>query len=99
MELAQQYLFDIGLYLPKISVLLFYWKTIPDCYPKLRIGLFCISGYVVICLLASVLVDTLICLPYDRNWYIISSLISCKWLICYQTGIRITKPILPGNHG
>jgi len=68
LELGQQYLFDVGLYFPKTSVILFYWKTIPPCFPKLRTGLCCISGYVVICLFTTFLLDTLICLPYNRNW-------------------------------
>ncbi len=67
--LVAEYFFDTGIYFPKISIVLFYWTLIPRVLETLRRVLLGISIYLGCALLASVLTNTLICLPFSDNWY------------------------------
>lgn len=66
--LVAEYFFDTGIYFPKISIVLFYWKLIPGILGSLRRVLLAISIYLGCALLTSVLVNTLICIPFSDNW-------------------------------
>lgn len=63
-------MFDIGIYFPKISITLFYWTLIPRITGPLRNTLLGISVYLGCAMAATILTDTLICLPISDNWSI-----------------------------
>ncbi|CAJ0543596.1 Ff.00g038300.m01.CDS01 [Fusarium sp. VM40] len=65
-----QYMFDIGIYFPKISITLFYWTLIPRITGPLRNTLLGISVYLGCAMAATILTNTLICLPISDNWSI-----------------------------
>ncbi|KAH7305463.1 hypothetical protein B0I35DRAFT_492840 [Stachybotrys elegans] len=62
------YCFDIGLYLPKISIVIFYWWLIPSGFRRLRVALYICTGILGSCFLATLLADTLITQPISDNW-------------------------------
>ncbi|KAH7233097.1 hypothetical protein BKA59DRAFT_487660 [Fusarium tricinctum] len=65
-----QYMFDIGIYFPKISITLFYWTLIPRIMGPLRNTLLAISVYLGCAMAATILTDTFICIPISDNWSI-----------------------------
>ncbi|KAF4988783.1 hypothetical protein FGRMN_9577 [Fusarium graminum] len=65
-----QYMFDIGIYFPKISITLLYWMLIPGIAGPLRTSLLIISIYLGCAMTTTILTDTLICLPISDNWSI-----------------------------
>ncbi|KAI9162895.1 hypothetical protein HJFPF1_04490 [Paramyrothecium foliicola] len=62
------FFFDIGLYWPKASIVVFYWRLIPHGFRRLRLALYVITGYVVAAFLGAILTDTLITRPISDNW-------------------------------
>ncbi|KAF5246218.1 hypothetical protein FANTH_6985 [Fusarium anthophilum] len=96
--LVAEYFFDTGIYFPKISIVLFYWTLIPRVLETLRRVLFGISVYLGCTLLASVLTNTLICLPFSDNWSIENQLKSAwnsypsfciQWALNFSTDLLI----------
>ncbi|KPM39581.1 hypothetical protein AK830_g6987 [Neonectria ditissima] len=65
-----EYFFDIGIYWPKLSITTFYWFLIPEIFQTLRKGLFASTVYLVSCLIAAILIVTLISNPISNNWSI-----------------------------
>lgn len=62
------FFFDIGLYWPKASIIVFYWCLIPPVFERLRLALYITCGYVVAAFTATVLTDTLMTQPISNNW-------------------------------
>ncbi|KAF5549064.1 hypothetical protein FMEXI_4406 [Fusarium mexicanum] len=95
--LIAEYFFDTGIYFPKISIILFYWKLIPGISGSLRRVLLVITVYLGCALLVSVLVNTLICLPFSDNWSIENQLKSA-WnsyaSFCIQWGLNFSTDLL-----
>ncbi|RKK09437.1 hypothetical protein BFJ66_g8674 [Fusarium oxysporum f. sp. cepae] len=95
--LVAEYFFDTGIYFPKISIVLFYWKLIPGILGSLRRVLLAISIYLGCALLTSVLVNTLICIPFSDNWSIENQLKSA-WnsyaSFCVQWGLNFSTDLL-----
>ncbi|CVK97771.1 uncharacterized protein FPRO_11256 [Fusarium proliferatum ET1] len=95
--LVAEYFFDTGIYFPKISIILFYWKLIPGISGSLRRVLLVITIYLGCALLVSVLVNTLICLPFSDNWSIENQLKSA-WnsyaSFCVQWGLNFSTDLL-----
>jgi hypothetical protein len=91
-----QYFFDIGIYLPKISITLFYWNLIPRISGRLKNALMAVSIYLGCCLTATVLTDTFICQPITDNWSIPNQLKSTwnsyaafviQWVLNWSTDL------------
>ncbi|EEU37339.1 uncharacterized protein NECHADRAFT_97074 [Fusarium vanettenii 77-13-4] len=95
--LVAEYFFDTGIYFPKISIVLVYWKLIPGIFGSLRRVLLVTSIYLGCALLASVLTNTLICLPFSDNWSIENQLKSA-WnsypSFCIQWGLNFSTDLL-----
>ncbi|ORY12946.1 hypothetical protein BCR34DRAFT_281500 [Clohesyomyces aquaticus] len=64
------FFFDVGLYLPKASLVTFYWWLIPVGFRRLRLALWIGSTYLACAFLATLLADLLICRPISHNWSI-----------------------------
>ncbi|KAJ4026693.1 hypothetical protein NW752_001647 [Fusarium irregulare] len=91
-----QYFFDIGIYFPKLSITLFYWSLIPRIMGRLRNALIGVSVYLCCCLVATILLDTLICQPISDNWSIPNQLKSVwnsytafvvQWVLNWSTDL------------
>jgi hypothetical protein len=67
---ATNYLFDVGLYLPKFSILAFYFMIIPITAPETRMALYAVTCFVVLSTLITFFGDTFWCGPNPAvNWY------------------------------
>ncbi|KAF4339922.1 hypothetical protein FBEOM_6146 [Fusarium beomiforme] len=100
--LVAEYFFDTGIYLPKISIVLFYWTLIPRVLARLRTVLIVISIYLGCALLASVLTNTLICIPFSDNWSIENQLKSA-WnsypSFCVQWALNFSTDLITQKFG
>jgi hypothetical protein len=68
---ATNYLFDVGLYFPKFSMLAFYYRIVPLTAPETRIALHATTGFVVVSALITFFGDTFWCGPNPAiNWYV-----------------------------
>lgn len=72
---ATNYLFDVGLYLPKCSILAFYFMIIPVASsPETRKALHAVTYFVVLSTLITFFGDTFWCGPNPAvNWYVFTS--------------------------
>lgn len=62
--------FDLGLFLPKISMTMFYWWLIPASSTGLRRALLGVSIFVGCAFVATFMSDILMCLPVSDNWFV-----------------------------
>ncbi|KAF4985315.1 hypothetical protein FGRMN_11235 [Fusarium graminum] len=62
------YLFDLGLYVTKGSIIIFYWWLIPKTFRRLRLGLYLTTAFVVAAFISTILMDTLNTVPISNNW-------------------------------
>ncbi|KAH0182392.1 hypothetical protein KCV03_g10351, partial [Aureobasidium melanogenum] len=65
---ASCFFFDVGLFMPKLSITAFYWWLIPNVFRNMRYLLWITTFYVIAAALCSVFVDIFICFPVDYNW-------------------------------
>lgn len=67
---ATNYLFDVGLYLPKFSILAFYYMIIPVVASETRKALHAVTGFVIMSTLVTFFGDTFWCGSNPAvNWY------------------------------
>lgn len=70
---ATNYLFDVGLYLPKFSILSFYFMIIPITSSRTRKALHTVTLFVVLSTLTTFFADTFWCGSNPAvNWYVFS---------------------------
>jgi hypothetical protein len=76
-QFATSYLFDFGMYLPKLSMLAFYFQLFPVHEVLLRRALYVITVFVVLSAVASLTLRTFWCglRPWE-NWYVANPLFS-----------------------
>lgn len=68
---ATNYFFDVGLYLPKLSILAIYYQLVPPSQKTLRAGLHLLTAVTVAAVLVTVFTDTFWCGPDPSiNWAI-----------------------------
>ncbi|OCK86355.1 hypothetical protein K432DRAFT_438617 [Lepidopterella palustris CBS 459.81] len=72
---ASDYFYDVGLYLPKFSMLAFYYRLFPPTLPNLRIALKIVILYVTSCCMATIFMDTFWC----------GSTVSINWSLTNET--------------
>ncbi|EPE34168.1 hypothetical protein GLAREA_07181 [Glarea lozoyensis ATCC 20868] len=66
---AGNYFYDTCIYFPKFSILALYSRLIPSTMPRLRIALWVVSGFVVVCCLTTCFSDTFWCgANVASNW-------------------------------
>jgi hypothetical protein len=71
---ATNYLFDVGLYLPKFSILAFYFMITPITVPETRKALYGVTCFVVLSTLITFFGDTFWCGPNPAvNWYALTT--------------------------
>lgn len=66
--LYSRVLFDIGIYWPKLSIITFYWFSIPYVFDLFGKPLYIIMVYLICFLMAAILTVTLIIRPISNNW-------------------------------
>jgi hypothetical protein len=67
---AENYLFDVGLYFPKFSILAFYFMIIPVTASETRKALYAVTCFVVLSTLITLFGDTFWCgSDPSVNWY------------------------------
>ncbi|KAL8391835.1 hypothetical protein RB595_002150 [Gaeumannomyces hyphopodioides] len=89
---ATNYLFDAGLYLPKLSMLAIYYQLIPRHQKALRAGLYLVTAVTVAAVLVTVFTDTFWCGPDPSvNWavgekvcstFTSTTLMVTNWSLC-----------------
>ncbi|KAF4946146.1 hypothetical protein FGADI_11424 [Fusarium gaditjirri] len=93
-----EYFFDTGIYWPKLSILAFYWYLIPDVFQFLRAALYAITTYLISCMTASILLNTLIARPISDNWSVENQLNSAwnslpnfltQWCLNFSTDLLL----------
>ncbi|KAH7129062.1 hypothetical protein EDB81DRAFT_888829 [Dactylonectria macrodidyma] len=93
-----EYFFDIGIYWPKLSITTFYWFLIPQVFRTLRRALYANTVYLVCCLIAAILIVTLITNPISNNWSIENQLESAwnsytvfvvQWCLNFSTDLLL----------
>jgi hypothetical protein len=71
---ATNYLFDVGLYFPKYSILAFYYMIIPVTAPETRKALYAVTLFVVVSTLVTFFGDTFWCGTNPNiNWYVFTT--------------------------
>ena len=70
---ASSFLFDMGLYMPKASIIAFYWWLIPAGFRRLRIGLYIGTTYMILAGVTCLFMDALLCQPISDNWYVLKT--------------------------
>ncbi|KAH4957638.1 hypothetical protein HBH77_120230 [Parastagonospora nodorum] len=65
------YFFDIGLYFPKAALIAFYGWLIPHGFRNLQLAIYASCIYMTCAFVATLLTDTLTCLPVSDNWSIV----------------------------
>jgi hypothetical protein len=69
---ATNYLFDVGLYFPKFSILAFYYMIIPISAPETRTALHAVTVFVILSTIVTFFGDTFWCGPNPAvNWYVV----------------------------
>lgn len=58
---ATNYLFDTGMYFPKLSMVAFYYKLVPPSHKPMRYALYALTGLNVFCALTTTFADTFWC--------------------------------------
>ncbi|RDW63587.1 hypothetical protein BP6252_11132 [Coleophoma cylindrospora] len=61
-------IWDIGLYMPKFSLLALYYDVILIVFRKLRMALHVITGFIVSAALVTICIDLFWCTPIPSNW-------------------------------
>lgn len=71
---ATNYLFDVGLYFPKFSILAFYYMIIPISAPETRKALHAVTVFVILSTIVTFFGDTFWCGPNPAvNWYVFTT--------------------------
>jgi hypothetical protein len=71
-RLTEKYLFDVGLYFPKLSLVMSYQKMVPITKPGMRIALGFIALFIGCNALSTVFLDTFWCgRDVMVNWYVV----------------------------
>lgn len=63
------YLFDVGLYFPKASLIAFYWWLIPQGFRLMRIAVYVCTAALAGAAVGTFLTITLIAPNFSDNWY------------------------------
>ncbi|KAF2657344.1 hypothetical protein K491DRAFT_330516 [Lophiostoma macrostomum CBS 122681] len=91
------FFFDIGLYMPKASILAFYWWLIPRTFRRLRVSLYIGTAFMVCCGVASVLTDLLLAIPISDNWCVFKPSSPQRSSSISNTGLWKIKPTRYGT--
>lgn len=66
---ASNYFYDVGMGLPKMSMLAFYWGIFPASRPTLRKAVYAVTGYVFLVYFIVLWMDTFFCgVPVSVQW-------------------------------
>jgi len=90
---VENFIFDVGLYLPKFSMLTLYFKLIPITLPGLRTMTYIVTGFTAASALVTLFADIFWCgLNVSVNWYV-KLLFSLSFLVSTNVFLeRSTEP-------
>ncbi|PVI07948.1 hypothetical protein DM02DRAFT_237013 [Periconia macrospinosa] len=108
---ATNYVFDFGVYLPKFSMLAFYYRIVPCTAPQTRMALYGITAFILVSSMATLLADTFWCGPDPRvnrsneltkcTVFTSMALVKMNWALHFTSEIMLfvlPLPLIGGLH-